>query len=107
MGTSAMAEPAVAASMAAHATEVKAKQTEARRRSAPKVEAKPTTAKPDARLAALVAWRKTADAPSEVLDVVDVAIRRGSATPRATMAKAEPKEISAFFKSTGLSMKAI
>jgi len=104
MGTSAMAEPAVAASMTAHATKVKANQSAARRAAKPPTT---TSTKPDARLASLVAWRKTAEAPSEVLEVVDAVIRRGSATPRATMAKADPKEVAAFFKSTGLSMKAI
>jgi hypothetical protein len=101
-----MAEPAVAASMAAHATDVKAKQSEARRRGAPKVDAKPTK-KPDERLAALVTWRKSADAPTEVIEVIDAAIRRGTATPRTTMAKASPSDVAAFFKSTGLSMKEI
>lgn len=106
MGTSAMAEPAVAASMASHAKDVKAKQSAARQAAKPATST-PKAPKPDDRVAALVAWRKTADAPSAVLEVVDAAIRRGQTTPRATMSKADPKEVAAFFKSTGLPMKAI
>jgi hypothetical protein len=103
----------VASSMATHEAEVKAKQSAARRASAPtpsSASKKPTKAKVptvDPRLLALIKWRNGADAPEEVLDVVDTAIRRGTATPRTTVAKAEPKAVAEFFKSTGLSAKQI
>jgi hypothetical protein len=112
--------PDVAASMAAHAATVKASQAKTRATSRPttsdtkkahpssrKATTGPSVATPDTRTAALVAWRKTAVAPPEVLAVVDTAILRGTATPRATGAKAEPSVVAAFFASTGLTRKQI
>lgn len=117
-GTSSAADPTVAASMAAHSTAIKQRQSEARAAAHPTTSAPVATSrakrsakveppKPDARIAALVAWRKGAEAPAEVLDVVDAAIRRGTATPRAIVPKAEPSVVAAFFKSTGLAPKQI
>jgi hypothetical protein len=123
--------PAVAASMAAHEVAIKAKQAATRaadpafaptdREAGPVAQpatvpprrggtARPSAAapeEPDGRIGALVAWRKTATAPAEVLDVVDAAIRRGTATSRTTVAKAEPSAVAAFFASTGLTRKQI
>jgi hypothetical protein len=99
---------AIAASMEAHGAAVKAKQSTARAASRPTPKPEPAAkAKPAARIASLVAWRAKADAPAEVLEVVDAAIKRGSATPRSVMVKAEPAVVAAFFASTGLSRKEI
>jgi hypothetical protein len=111
-------ELTVVESMAAHSAAIKRKQSASRAaarptpvkpasRPAAKRGVKAAAPKPDARIAALLAWRKTATAPAEVLEVVDAAIRRGTATPRTTVAKAGPSAVAAFFASTGLSRKQI
>jgi hypothetical protein len=102
------------AAMAAHETAIKAKQSAERSSNRPIAaklanQTKRAMGKPadDPRIAALVAWRATADAPKSVLDAVDAAIRRSTGTPRSTAPKADPKVVAAFFTSTGLSPKQI
>jgi hypothetical protein len=100
----------VTASMSAHAATVRNSQSQERSaRRAATAAGKPVVkaSEPDARLAALIAWRATADAPAVVLEVVDLAIRRGTATPRTIVTKADPAAVAAFFQSTGLSVKQI
>lgn len=114
------------ASMAAHSARAKARQSLERqanlerqmkreaaelagttKATAAKARKADAAATPDARLAVLEAWRATAAAPVEVLDLVDAAIRRATSTPRTTAAKADPSEVAAFFKSTGLTVRQI
>jgi hypothetical protein len=103
----------VVKSMKAHESSTKHAQSAARSaaRATTLAAAKPaavtTPIEADARIAALTSWRAIADAPAIVLEVVDAAIRRGTATPRQTMPKADPATVAAFFKSTGLSVRAI
>jgi hypothetical protein len=118
--------PTVAESMAAHEAATKAAQVktraanlafaeESRKGTASKPVKPPKRAgagksetKPDPRVVALVAWRETATkAPAEVLEIVDAAIRRATATPRTTAVKASPADVAAFFASTGLTRKQI
>jgi len=103
----------VKASQAAHAATVREAQSTARSagRAAParmpRRAATATPREPDSGLDELIAWRGTAVAPVAVLEAVDGAIRRGLATPRTIVPKADPATVAAFFKSTGLSVKQI
>jgi hypothetical protein len=112
--STAATEPTVAASRAAHAEALKSKQraeraTEPKAAKLPARPARPTASAPDARLVALVAWRdvNAKAIPAEVLEVVDVAIARGSRMPRSASAveKADPNVVKAYFESTGLNRK--
>jgi hypothetical protein len=115
--TAPAATPSVADSQAAHSAAVKAKQSAERKASRP---TKPATADidmgpvvnsdgtpTDATIEILRGWRATAEAPAEVLAVVDSAIRRGARGPRSVKAKAEPAEVARFFVASGLTRKQI
>jgi hypothetical protein len=106
-------EPTVAASRAAHAEALKSKQraeraTEPKPGKLPAKPAKPAAGALDPRIAALAEWRDAnPNSPTEVLEVVDAAIARGSRAPRSasTVEKADPNGVKAYFESTGLNRK--
>ena len=103
-------EEAVARAHQSHAAAVRRTQTSARagaRPTAAKADTRATATMPDARVAALTAWRKSADAPAVVLEAVDAAIKRGTATKRETMPKADPMAVKKFFETLRMTRKEI
>jgi hypothetical protein len=101
----------ITASQAAHAAKLRKDQSRSRSvaRATAAAAAKPASSakpiEPDARLTEQTAWRASANAPEVVLEVIDAAVKRGSATPRTIMAKSDPGEVAAWFAATGLTRK--
>jgi hypothetical protein len=102
-------DAAVVASMTAHAEDVKAKQATARKSStkvapkAPRIASEASNARSDVafQIARLRTQRDAITAQIRELQGVK------ASTPRATLAKADPKVVAAFFASTGMTRKQI